>query len=413
MYMKDRGKMEAPLHICVVTGSFYPIGGGGERHARLLCREWAARGAQVTVVTRRRTKELPEREDVDGFTILRVGPAGFPRCGKYLMIFPALWTLWKIRRSCDIMYVAGLRVLGCTGILAQFLFRKPCILRSEAMGEFNGAFIWKPPGERINRPLRWIFKPLIGFRNIFFRRAACFLSISTPIQEEYLACGVPPERIAAIPNGYDPAIFHPPPSDAPSAAERRKALGLPSEGLLYVYSGKLIRGKGLEHLIRVWAKVHPVVPEARLVLVGSGGGQFLSCEDLLHQMVRDEGLAGSVHFTGYVENVADYLRAADLFVFPSESEAQTLAILETLACGLPILASDIPGIKVMVENNVNGRLIPPDDEAAWIREMTAFAADPEPFRQRAATALQTVKADYSISSIADRHLALFHRLASS
>ncbi|MDR0994457.1 MAG: glycosyltransferase, partial [Verrucomicrobiota bacterium] len=142
--MKETATESRP-RVCVLTGSFHPVVGGGERHARLLCRELAARGLLVHVLTRRRTPESARREEMDGFTVVRVGPSGFSRLGKYLMLPAACFQLWRLRKKYDVVYVAGLRVLGWAGMLAQACLGKPCVLRAEARGEFSGEFIWKTP----------------------------------------------------------------------------------------------------------------------------------------------------------------------------------------------------------------------------------------------------------------------------
>ncbi len=392
--------------ICLLAGNFYPVVGGGERHAHLLCREWTRRGAKVFVLTRRRTRDLARREQLDGFEVHRVGPTGFARTGKYLMLGPALWQLWRRRNDYDVLYVCGLRVLGFAGILAQALTGKPCVLRAEARGEMSGEFIWKTPEGRTKPLHRLIFRPLVGLRNLLYRRARHFLSISTPITEEFLACGIPAARIEVIPNGLDLDLFSPAAGESRSALRQR--LGLP-EGLLFAYSGKLNRGKGLELLLRVWALYAPAHPQARLVLIGSGAGQHLSCEEELRRFVADRGLEGSVIFTGYVEAVTDYLHASDAFVFPSESEAQGLSVLEALACKIPVIASRIPGIMDMVENGESGTLVEARDEDAWTHALEAFDPDAEATRRQIEAGYATARDRFGIAAICERHLDLFAR----
>ncbi|MDD5678641.1 MAG: glycosyltransferase family 4 protein [Kiritimatiellae bacterium] len=405
--MKTRKQTDQPLRICLLAGSFYPVVGGGERHAHLLCRELSRRGNTVLVLTRRRTRGQPRCEAPDGFTVIRVGSAEFPRLGKYLMLAPALWRLWRLRRQYDLIYVCGLRVLGLAGVLAQILVGKPCVLRAESRGELSGEFIWKSPEGQIKPRLRALFLPLIAIRNRLLMRATCFLSISTPIREEFLAAGVPPVRIAEIPNGFDVATFSPgAPENRPALRQR---LGLP-EGVLYAYSGKLNRGKGLERLLRVWERFAANHPDVHLILIGSGGGQHLSCEQALRAFVREHNLESSVTFTGYVDGVQDYLHATDIFVFPSESEAQGLSVLEALACKVPVIASRIPGIMDMVTDGVNGRLVEVRDEDAWLNAFADFIEKPEYFRRFAEAGYNAAQNHFSISVTSAKHLAVFRQL---
>ncbi|MDR0993781.1 MAG: glycosyltransferase, partial [Verrucomicrobiota bacterium] len=238
------------------------------------------------------------------------------------------------------------------------------------------------------------------------------LAISAPIREEFQMGGVSPARIVDLPNGYDPALFHPLPAGAPSMAERRIALGLPPEGLVFAYSGKLNRGKGLERLITIWGRFAAEHPTARLLLIGSGKGQYLSCEEELKKQAQAERVDASILFTGYVEDVAAYLHVADAFVFPSESEAQGLSVLEAMACGVPVLASDIPGIADMVRDGVTGRLVPPQAVEAWLAALQEFVEQRPRFAAMAESAVAHAEAAYAIAAIAGKHAELFCQLLS-
>lgn len=393
--------------ICLLTGSFYPVVGGGETHARLLCAEFRRRGTDVFVLTRHRIKTTPAYEVVDDIPVHRVPPSGVPRLGKYLMMLPAFVRLIRMRREYDLIYVCGLRILGIVGALAARVLGKRCVLRSESRGEFSGAFIWQGTDGKTCPGLKAAFIGPILLRNYVLKKADAFLSISGVIREEYEACGIAPQAIASIPNGIDTARFAPvPPAER---AVLRRRLNLP-DGRLFVYTGKLNRGKGLEFIVRVWNDWVKQHPDCRLVLVGSGAMQFLSCETELRNYVREHGLEASVLFMGNVTNVHEYLQAADYFVFPSESEALPLALLEALASGLPTAASDIGGVRDIVSDGVNGRLLPVNDTVAWTQALTDLVEQPERSARLAAAGRATVVERFSMTRIADEHLALFQSI---
>ena len=111
--------------------------------------------------------------------------------------------------------------------------------------------------------------------------------MSRRIREEMLAAGVAAENVAHIPHGVDTVRFHP-----PSAEERRAArarFGLPAEACVIAYTGRLLRGKGLEDLLAAFARVAADVPSAHLLIVGSGAGQALSVEEDLRARVARAG----------------------------------------------------------------------------------------------------------------------------
>lgn len=390
--------------ICLLTGSFHPVVGGGETHARLLCAELRRRGVSVCVVTRRRVRTSPVDERIDDVPVHRVPPSGVPRLGKYLMMVPAFAHLVRTRREYDVIYVCGLRILGVVGALAAVLLGKHCVLRSESRGELSGGFIWERTDGRTRPALKALFRWPVALRNVLLRKADAFLSISGVIRDEYLACGVPATRIASIPNGIDTARFAP-----VSAAERqalRQRLQLPA-GRLFVYTGKLNRGKGLEFLLCVWNDWVKRHPECTLVLLGSGAMQFLSCESELRDYVRQNGLESSVLFAGSVTNVPEYLQAADGFLFASESEALPLALLEALSTGLPAIASDIAAHHDIVTPGHDGWLAPCNDAAAWTRCLDDCVAQPERAREFGVQGRQTVMTRFSMPHVAAGHQALF------
>lgn len=400
-----------PPKVCILAPSYWPAVGGGETHARLLARELSARGCAVTVLTSRREAEWASEEKFEGARILRFGRPGHVRLGKYLLLAPALGWLVANRRRWDVVYVCGLRVAGWSGVLAQLLARKPCILRAEAMGEMDGAFIWRSPEGAVSARKRALARPFIALRNALYRRAAAFLAVSTPVRDEYRECGIPDEKIALLPNGYDPARFRPL-ADPAAKTELRRRLGLPEDPArpVFAYSGKLIRGKGLGFLLRVWKSFHAMRPAAVLLLIGSGGAQSLSCEDDLRRYAAENGLGKSVRFTGYTDDVVSWLQASDAFVFASERESQGLAVLEAMACGLPVLASDIPGVRDMVRDGIDGHLLPPRGEIAWLHAMEDLLDHPAAARAVAAAAAETARTRYAIGTVADRHIDLFRRL---
>jgi len=394
--------------ICVLAGSFHPVVGGGEKHAFLLCRELVCQGLNVVVLTRRRTADLLPLEGMEGFIVHRVRPTGFARLGKYLMLGPVLLWLLRHRNEYDVIYVCGLRVLGMAGGLAGLLAGKPCVLRSEAQGELSGEFIWSPLGSRPRPLIKMCCAPLVRLRNVLLFKASAFLSISEVISQEYTRCNVSAEKIVQITNGIDAELFAP--VSVVQKIALRGCLGLPDKQI-FAYSGKLNRGKGLEMLLRVWARLAALRPDIHLVLVGSGGGQYLSCEDGLREYVRARNLESTVTFTGYVQTVHEYMQVADVFVFPSESEALGLALLEAMACEVPALASDIPGVTDIVQDGRNGRLVPAKNEQAWLEAMCWVLDHPQQAHDLATCGRRTVLERFSIAAVADAHKNLFTELA--
>ena len=344
--------------VCLLTETFAPVIGGGETQVRLLAERLIERGAPAFVVTRRSAKTLTPRELVGTVPVYRVGPCGFPRYGKYLMLLPAIQRLINERARYDLICVSGFRVLGAAGMLAGRWLGKPVVLKADCEGEFSGTFVRADARVATHLWLARLSQAWLAWRNRLLRRGDLFVSISSRIEEELVRHGVRPSAIQSIPNAIDVRVFHP--VAAEEKPRMRSRLGLPLEAFLVAYTGKLIQGKGLELLLRVWKDVTARHPEARLMLIGSGAGQFLSCEDALRASVREHQLSDRVEFIGAVSDVHRYLQAADLYVFPSEREALPSALLEALACGLPVIATRVGAIPDVIDGATNGLLVEPN-----------------------------------------------------
>jgi len=350
--------------VLFLTESFHPVLGGGETHVRRLGARLVAMGHQATVITRRGDVAWPVEDDVDGIRVRRVPPAGPGRTGKYLMVPAALRAVLREGRHHDLIVVRATRVLGLPGLLAGRALGRPVILQPEINGELSGeALTW---GWTRGRSLVPVVRALVRLRNLWLRDGDGFVAMSRRIRDEMIESGVARERVTLIHHGVDTGRFRP---AKPGEREAlRASLGLPDR-LLVVFTGRLLRGKGLESLVAAFGQVALVEPDVHLVLVGSGSGQALSIEKDLERDVRERGLQDRVVFTGAVEAVEGHLKAADIFVFPSIFEALGISLVEAASCGLPAVASRTGGIVDVVEDERSGLLVTPgrtDELAASI-----------------------------------------------
>jgi glycosyltransferase involved in cell wall biosynthesis len=346
--------------------------GGGETHLLRLGSALVAAGDAATVVTRRGEPSWPAEEVVRGIRVVRVPPPGPGRTGKFRMVPAAFRAALREARRHDLVVVRGTRVLGLPGLVAARASGLGVVMQPETNGELSGeAWTWgKAWADGLAGRLA---RGLFASRNLLLRDADAFVAMSRAIREEMLAAGVPAERIVVLPHGVDTERFRP--ADPVERAALRARLGLP-DGVLAAWSGRLLRGKGLETLLEALARVAGDVKDLRLLLVGSGEGQALSIEDELRRGAGAAGLAERVVFTGRVERVEDALRAADLFVFPSVFEALGISLVEAAACGIPAVASRTGGIVDVVEEGRSGLLVAPADAAALAEGLRALGTDP-------------------------------------
>jgi glycosyltransferase involved in cell wall biosynthesis len=393
------------LSILFLTESFHPVLGGGEVHVRRLGAALAAQGVRATVVTRRIDAAWPEEEMLDGIRIVRVGPAGVGASGKYRMVPAALKAVRRLRGETDVLVVRGTRVLGLPGLRVGL----PAVLQPEINGELSGeAYTW---GKGWGPVRRGAVGVLTRMRNRSLRRAQAFVAMSRAIEDEMRAAGIEAGRIHRIPHGVDLTRFRPAPTAERDALRAR--LALPPDATIVTYTGRLLRGKGLENLLEVFVALARERADVVLLLVGSGAGQTLSIEGSLRARVQEAGLAKRVLFPGRVENVDDYLRASDVFVFPSEFEALGISLVEAAACGLPCVASRTGGIVDVVEDGVTGLLHEPRD-GAGLRSALDRVLDDGPLRTRlGAAARARTEREYDWTTSVERYRRLFESLKRS
>ena len=389
--------------VLFLTESFHPVLGGGEGHIRSLGSRLAASGTPATVVTRRGDAAWPAEEAIDGIRVRRVPPGGPARVGKYLMVPAALAALFRGRGGFDVLVVRGTRVLGLPGLVAGRALGKAVVLQPEVNGEMTGeAYTWgtRHAGGALDRAVR------LGTaaRNRWMRDADAFVAMSRQIQREFLSAGAPPHRVALIPHGVDTARFRP---AAPGERRALRArLALP-DGLLVAWSGRLLRGKGLEILVEAFARVAGSEPRAHLLLLGSGAGQALSIEDDLRRRVAASGLGPRVTFAGRVEDVESWLRASDVFAFPSEFEGLGISLVEAAACGLPAVGSRTGGIVDVIDGGRSGLLFPPGDAAALAAALGGLLADPGRRAAMGEAARRLALRRFDAEDNLDRYRALF------
>ena len=394
--------------VLFLAESFHPVLGGGEAHVRRLGAALVACGDPATVVTRRGEPSWPASDELDGVRVRRVPPTGPGRVGKYLMLPGAVLAVAREAGRHDVLVVRGTRVLGLPALVAGRLAGLPVVLQPEINGELDGsAFTWGKGWARGGRGR--LVRAAVRARNGWLRDAEAFVAMSGRIRDEMRGAGIAAERIALIRHGVDTARFRP--ATREEAQALRARLGLPG-GTLAVYTGRLLEGKGLEVLLDAFAAVAAGDVGLQLVLVGSGEGQSLSVEEALRRRAVQTGLGARVTFAGRVEAVEDWLRAADLFVFPSLFEGLGISLVEAAACGLPAIGSRTGGIVDVIEDGRSGLLVSPGDVAALAAALGSLAADAGLRSELGRRARVVARERFDEADALARYRALFREVSS-
>jgi glycosyltransferase involved in cell wall biosynthesis len=191
------------------------------------------------------------------------------------------------------------------------------------------------------------------------------VSVSHTLREVLTNAGVDGSAIRVIPNAVDREMFRP--GDRKAA---RRRLGLPLGGHLVVSVGNLIELKRHHMLVEAIARVRHEVPDLMLAILGGGDAQSGYTARLADLAVR-LGIAEAMRIVGRVpsEQVVDWLQASDIFALATSREGCCNAVLEALACGIPVVTTPAGDNAHFVRDGVNGRLVPIDDTEAFARAL--------------------------------------------
>ena len=393
--------------VCILTETYHPVIGGGETQARLFARSLAEAGISVIILTRRTDKSLKKHEHYGSINVIRLPPVGSEHYKKWGLLITSFIALIKMASHYDLVFVSGFRVVGIAAVLASKLLRKVCILKADSLGEMSGDFFADGLIKLRIYPTLFLFRIFLSLRNKLLQQADAFVAISSAVQAELQFQGVRPGKIHSISNSVDIKKFHPVTKEV--KVRLRRKLDLPEDDKIFIYTGRLVSYKGLPLLLEVWYEIHQRHKNVILLLVGSGGLDIHNCEQELRGFVKAKGLQDSVRFTGDVESVHEYLQASDVFVFPTEREAFGISVVEAMACKLPIIATDIGGLKDILIHKRNGLVVRSGDFQALYSSM-AQLIDNDPLSVTLGnSAWQTVSERYSTTKMMHDYIRLFKR----
>jgi glycosyltransferase involved in cell wall biosynthesis len=393
------------VKICIFTETYYPVVGGGETQARLLAEGLITNGHSVIVLTRRSDAALRQDENYGAVSVYRLAPVGSGQFKKWGLLLSSLPALVRLRDRYDLIFVSGYRIIGLTALLAGKLFRKPVILKADSQGEMSGEFFESGLRKFGASRSSLLFRSFLGFRNIILKKADAFSAISSEIASEWTSSRVPLNKIHLIPNSVDTTRFAP--VNAKQKTFLREKLNLPQATTIAIYTGRLVSYKGLPLLLKVWGEIRCRHDNALLLLAGTGGLDIHNCEAQLHDYVTSNGLERNVWFLGPIENIPEYLQAADLFVFPTENDAFPSSIVEAMACALPVVTTPVGAIKTIVTHRETGLLVQPGSYEQLFDALHVMLSDKVMASRLGQAGRQVVEERYSAGSIVGKYISLF------
>lgn len=217
-----------------------------------------------------------------------------------------------------------------------------------------------------------------------------------------LGLGVAPSHLSCEPNGVDTQVFSP----RRSRGTLRRSLKLSRSTPLVGFVGRLSLEKGPDVLVRAALVLRKLQPDAHVVFVGEG-----PCRAALEPLISDLGLSSCVHLLGLREDMPSVYGEFDVLASTSYSEAMPLAIMEAMACGLPVVATRVGGVPDMVQHGSTGWMAAPGDFEDIARLLSTLLRDSVARHSMGAAARRHALTHFQLDGCVTRLGALMERLA--
>ena len=377
----------------LVTGAYHPEISAAAVQCRAVAAAIGGR-ARVSVLTTAVNPSLPTLETIDDVVVHRVAVDVRSRASKALASVRLALRMLNAAATFDIIHVHGFSQKNVPVAILARLLRKPIVLSLHTSGQDEPDVV-----KRRGALAYWALK-----------RARLVLCVSPDLCARWVAAKLPADRVRLTPNGVDTNRFRP--ADAAERRALRRMLGWPDAQPVVLFVGFFSRDKRPDLLFRAWRRVSTGGIRSRLAFVGAKGAGYYEIDAALAGEIGrsavEFGCTDEVMFIDATHEIEKYVRAADVYVLPSIREAHPLALLEAMACGLPCIATRLPGsTDAIIDDGVNGRLFPPDDEAALAAALRDVLSNPAAGRALGARARATVTARYDIGRTADQWLSAY------
>jgi len=378
------------FRILMLSRFFPPEYSGAALQAISLAKELRERGHHVEFVTQR-WPGLSQKAVVDDFPVTRLEAGRGERHREFRFWWNLLSLLIRRRDDFDFLHSHGAYYTDAIVGLFGPLFGMKTLAKASLA----------------NNDLYSIGNSLYGrLHGLMIRRIDACIAISRDLQTEFLGAGVAREKTLFMPNGVDTERFR------PASPEEKRALrmkiDLPLDKPVALYVGVFDARKNIEWLMTQWHQNAAFGTDALLLAVGPQSrddldGSFKRSIEVMAQRHPDR-----LRVIDQTDDIADYYRAADLFILPSYREGLPNALLEAMACGLPAIAANASGTRDLVVEGETGYLFDAKDpdslRQAFERVLDASAS-------RLGIAARTlVEQRYAISRLAEEYERLYASL---
>jgi glycosyltransferase involved in cell wall biosynthesis len=361
-------------HIIGSTGLY-----GAERWILALMRSIDARQAECTLVN---------LADAAGETSTVVKAArsrnlravDFPTGGRFNPFGILLFSGWVRRSGFDILHAHGYKS-DIYGLCAAMITGRKAVSTPHGWSRMEKG---------------WKIKMYESVDRVCLRFMDCACPLSPELREDLRRCGVKEDKNVYIRNGVD--------LDEIDAV--RPQDGKPNGMVLIGYVGRLVEGKNIPDLLRAFRSVKDGRGNMRLVVVGEG-----PLEPELRRTAAAMAIEDSVLFAGYRSDALSLLKTFDVLALPSRSEGIPRSVMEAMAAGVPVVASDIPGNRELVEHRRTGLLFPADDTERLAEAILYLVDHPADAREMSVRARERMERHFSAGRMSEEYLSLYREVS--
>lgn len=380
----------AIMNILMMSNTFTPHVGGVARSLERFTHEFRRRGHRVIVVAPEFEGTAEHEEDV-----IRV-PAIQNFNGSDFSVrlpIPGLVTAALEDFQPDIIHAHHPFLLGDTALILSSAQNAPLVFTHHTMYEQYTHYV---PGDS---PLmrRFVIELSTGFANLCDLVFTPSESIAEVLQNRHVAT-----PIAVVPTGVQVEQFA-----NGNGRQFREKLGIPQNAYVVGHLGRLAPEKNLEFLARAAAQFCRKNENAHFLLIGVGPS-----ETKVRQYFQELGLSDRLHVAGILQGqeIADAYHAMDVFAFASKSETQGMVLTEAMAAGKPVVALDAPGVREVVRDGKNGRLLQGEHVEDFVNALYWAASLPADNLKIMKENIRLTAESYSIERCAGKALSLYESL---
>lgn len=379
--------MTEQLRLLFLNYEYPPIGGGGGTTTHFLAENISAQGHHVYVLTggipgHYGKERLSDNLSVERIATTRSRPdaSTVPQMGLYVahasLLLPARIRDFKP----DVIHVFFSFPTGAVMGWARYFYPQPYVI-SLLGGDVPGA----------DPAVDTLHKVLMPFTRALWKGAGAVVPNSQRLGE--LAANVVDMRYPVIPNGVDLRIFH------PRRSERA------AQQLRYLFVGRLVEQKGLDILLNALAQVKNQLPEWRLTVIGDGpkGPEY-------RRLAESAGIEELIQWKGWVDfsELPAIYREHDIFILPSRYEGMPSVVIQAMACGCAVLATQVYGIDELVNQGINGYHVPLNSPGAFEEGLVQISNHPNLADMQQAAVEQA--AHFGWDRIAQEYVDLYRQI---